>query len=575
MNGHYPKTGARGAVRHYADGGFIANLGRAIFKPTPKVEVETPPAKPAPAPAPAAAPAGAISGYTGMTAMQRREKEAGLADGGLIKGRGTGTSDSISAEMREGTFIMPTDSSNALGLGAVRRGAKVPVKVSNGEFSLPPEQIQAVGAAVLTAIKDVTHTPVAQQQGVEPVEATPSFADGGLVDDDRRRKMLSQIPVGSNVQAPPAQPSSVLTDTELGRNVSNTLSAVSPVAAGGAARAASMLARTGGAAAASPTAALAAPFVPPVVGGAALAAAAAPASTAPAPAVATVPAPAAARTTDLSGRQPMGNSVPATGLAEQPALGVIRRDGNSYSGTNIGAGATIDNPRNAGAGVTAVPSLAGSNPSTDMALAEARNAAAARGDFGAIRESYAAQGATFAGQGAGMSNAELQALAMSPAGTVGRSFARKQLLANQADSTVRRGQDAVAENNAARLGIERNSSSIDNQGKAQLQAAQTAVISAKTPTERAAAEETLRALQGRYEPAGKFTVVPGGQTVDATGQIVREPAQVLDNTTGQLIELGASRKTAGAPSKVTTKAEFDRLAPGTTYIGTDGKTYKK
>lgn len=104
-----------------------------------------------------------------------------LANGGMIEGPGTGTSDSIPDEMEPGTYIMPADSTAQLGFGKAKRG-KVPVRVSNGEFELPPEKVQAIGAAVLDAVKGVTHAP-AQPRGFQPKGTEPEqfFADGGNV----------------------------------------------------------------------------------------------------------------------------------------------------------------------------------------------------------------------------------------------------------------------------------------------------------------------------------------------------------------------------------------------------------
>ena len=153
-------------------------------------------------------PAKAISSYAGMSAMQRREKAAGLKDGGtvggfkpggLIRGPGTGTSDSIQTEKRPGTFIMPADSTQSIGpealeeMGEVKgredegedqeeSGEKVPVNLSNGEFELPPEQVQAIGQAVLTVLRDATHTPVGESKPVAGGFAPNQFfANGGTV----------------------------------------------------------------------------------------------------------------------------------------------------------------------------------------------------------------------------------------------------------------------------------------------------------------------------------------------------------------------------------------------------------
>lgn len=105
--------------------------------------------------------------------------------GGQIKGPGTGTSDSIKAAVPPGSYIMPADSTAALGFGAHSAGKQapaaqpgVPVNVSNGEYQLPPEQVHAVGVQALEQAKAATHTPVAQPQAQG---GELFFANGGPV----------------------------------------------------------------------------------------------------------------------------------------------------------------------------------------------------------------------------------------------------------------------------------------------------------------------------------------------------------------------------------------------------------
>lgn len=100
-------------------------------------------------------------------------------NGGMIRGPGTGTSDSIATEMQPGTYIMPADSTRTIGDEALKKmaDAKVPVRVSNGEFEFTPEQVQSVGAAVLTALRDATHKPVDK-----PAGQPRGFAGGGGID---------------------------------------------------------------------------------------------------------------------------------------------------------------------------------------------------------------------------------------------------------------------------------------------------------------------------------------------------------------------------------------------------------
>lgn len=99
-------------------------------------------------------------------------------NGGMIRGPGTGTSDSIATEMQPGTYIMPADSTRTIGDEALKKmaDAKVPVRVSNGEFEFTPEQVQSVGAAVLTALRDATHKPVDK-----PAGQPRGFASGGML----------------------------------------------------------------------------------------------------------------------------------------------------------------------------------------------------------------------------------------------------------------------------------------------------------------------------------------------------------------------------------------------------------
>lgn len=149
------------------------------------------------------------------------------ANGGPVRGPGTGTSDEVPDEVPEGTFIMPTDSTQAIGegnLAAMGGGKKVPVNLSNGEFKLPPEQVHAIGVQALDRMKDATHTPVAAR-GFAPgarQQAEPPlfFADGGVVDEENARRFVRvpeaighqpgrQQPIATAPAAASVQPSSV------------------------------------------------------------------------------------------------------------------------------------------------------------------------------------------------------------------------------------------------------------------------------------------------------------------------------------------------------------------------------
>ena len=132
-------------------------------------------------------------------AAQAANKKAGA---GPVRGPGTGTSDDVKEAVPPGTYIMPADSTEEIGepalagLGFKPRGAagEVPVNLSNGEYKLPPEQVHAVGAQVLDAMKEATHAPV-EARGFRPGMAPPQqkatnelyFADGGVVEDPSKK----------------------------------------------------------------------------------------------------------------------------------------------------------------------------------------------------------------------------------------------------------------------------------------------------------------------------------------------------------------------------------------------------
>lgn len=219
MRGFQPAE-ARAKAKNYADGGVVHSIkGMLGLRPRTPDELRAADAKAqernqaaaakvaarqAEAPAPAAAPQAAISQYSGMTALQRREKEAGFADGGLVRGPGTGTSDDVPDEVAQGTYIMPADSTDAVGVETLEsmgspRGFKpggeksVPVNLSNGEFKMPPEQVHAVGVQALDQMRNATHKPVrgfARQ--AQPEEPRQFFANGGVVTDEETQRLANQ-----------------------------------------------------------------------------------------------------------------------------------------------------------------------------------------------------------------------------------------------------------------------------------------------------------------------------------------------------------------------------------------------
>jgi len=199
MRGFQPGK-ARAVPQNYADGGVVSTIkgmlgfGKKKPEPLPADLNKMPPPAAGQAASQPEPPKKAISEYSGMSALERRMKAAGLADGGLVRGPGTGISDDIEDDVEQGTFIMPADSTEAVGPGVMDRAGKaVPVRLSNGETKLPPEALQAIGAQVMEAIKEVTHTPAARQaRGFNPQgDDRMNFADGGVVRPEDRPRTIA------------------------------------------------------------------------------------------------------------------------------------------------------------------------------------------------------------------------------------------------------------------------------------------------------------------------------------------------------------------------------------------------
>lgn len=153
-----------------------------------------------PAPKPAVTPpvelgTGALSRAAAslMNRRQQLDEAENYANGGMVRGLGTGTSDSIKAKVPAGSYIMPADSTDEIGeqqlsgLGFKPQGVKA--NLSNGEYQLPPEQVHAIGVQALDQMKGDTHTPVAEARGFKP-QPEMFFADGGVIDPAKKRQPL-------------------------------------------------------------------------------------------------------------------------------------------------------------------------------------------------------------------------------------------------------------------------------------------------------------------------------------------------------------------------------------------------
>jgi hypothetical protein len=107
----------------------------------------------------------------------------GMDDYGMMQGHGTGTSDSIPANLKEGDFIIPANVVQALGEDYISllMGDVVPAKVSNGEVRLPPERVEDLGLDFLQKLIATVPGEVPETQG---------YAYGGEVEEDEERKKI-------------------------------------------------------------------------------------------------------------------------------------------------------------------------------------------------------------------------------------------------------------------------------------------------------------------------------------------------------------------------------------------------
>lgn len=168
-----------GAIRGYAGGGLIAGLKGMLGMKTETVTEKFArqdaefrakhPQPAAPASAPAKAPAQgntAIGDYAGMTALQKREKAAGLKAGGMVKKK------CVDGGQIEGPGG-PTDD-------------LVPIMASNGEFMIKAKSAKILGPELLEALNDVG--------GKEEPKKGDKMKVGGMI-----RKMA----VGGDVEEAP------------------------------------------------------------------------------------------------------------------------------------------------------------------------------------------------------------------------------------------------------------------------------------------------------------------------------------------------------------------------------------
>ena len=557
-----------------------------------------------------------------------KSKGACYANGGMVRGPGTGTSDSVKDAVPPGTFIMPADSTEKIGaeqlagmgfkagrrpaqkrsddvpigfqpMGA-RKGAgsagKVPVNLSSGEFKLSPGQVHAIGAEVLEDMKEATHTPTGETPDHEAGEmevdhvSRPAlnFADGGLVDDRKKRSMATspsntypgnQAEAAGNIYA---KSNAELADgaRQVGGFVANAFPGT-VVATQGAGKAVRDAYEQGGLGAAvgqgiRGSMVPAVGFADDVMGGVkrvldpaaqalktfvtgdATPIGQEPATASPAQSPATAPTPVSPATTSAPtaaanpnyGNEPnapanTNRAVPA------PAANNVTREGNSYSGQNVGLGFTINGqePRNGG---YVAPGASSSGVGGPDVMGILQRESQIRAGMGELQDQINFNG----GNGIGFrkttndeivrdmlvnGNSRDRASALGfMAG--GRDAAAKQGL-DQQEMALRQQQQSVAN---ADFGLRREAAGFQTRAAKRQEELQAKYEAAKTPEERSAIAQQIRDLGGKEFP-NRFTVVPGGQEVDpTTNQLVTRPARVINNQTGQFVD----QPQAAAPQPV-------------------------
>jgi hypothetical protein len=427
-------------------------------------------------------------------------KEGGAVKAGIIRGPGTGTSDSIKGTMRPGSFVMPKDSTD--------------VMVSNGETNFTPEMVQSIGAAALMAAKDLTHTPVDEQDAAK-------FANGGEVEEEKKPMSYGEQMrnVGSAIVNAPIEVAKTIVSAP-GYGFNKEPVAPIPVPSAAVQPAAPNLGIAPSAAGAGRG------FINPTL------------------ANPNTPTPASPLT-----KVDLGNGITKTTGGSSPLFSNV---GDADNAALLGRGKVSAQNQ------LAINGIQTRQDTADAATQNRLQYQSEVNDATTFRE--------------GQVQAGIQRRALN-----GNRNALSLLQGQTADATARRGQDiqaagqaATNQNAAARLGIDRTSAGLQNQqttqqigASKQMQDLQTRLLTAK-PEERAAIEDNLRALQGKYEKpvADRFTVVPGG--TDEMGN--KQASRVLNNQTGQFVD-APQAKPAFEAGKIYTDAKGNRATwNGTAFV---------
>lgn len=587
---------------------------------------------------------------TGMSTVRRRRLLA-LAnlpkyrDGGPVRGPGTGTSDDVLDEVRPGSYIVPADTTEKVGpltLRDVARnlmpedegGKRIPVRLSNGEYKLSPEQVHAIGVRTLDQIKNATHRPAAHQHVRDRLLR---LADGGEVSNVVREgnsysggnvsgnitingqapggtysspgasaastiaaasqpamgvatggaatttttgttgglygvaDRLQQIPVDGYTKAPAADGSqNSWANTEVGRNITNAASALPGVAG-----ALPAIARTGGAISNGVNAASRLLNIGAGAGGMSAVPSISFASTADSPSPAAAPAAAspaasAAVPSTLPSIDSAAPAQPASG-ADAGAIRRIDRPGQSPLYTNL---------QDSSSDLQSFMARPAGGPSAqNMAAADNLAASSQSESMGRVQAQMAREEEARRNGPDALRARALDTLASRQIGSRRAAEAMFNAAGNMdrerstRDANALEAQRYAASDRLARdeFGLKQAMAGFQNRSAQRVENAQVAYEQAATPALRAAARDRLLALAGKaHEDQWKAVALQGG--TDAMGNKTESILGAVNERTGEMRRMPTGQ--AGA-DRVTTKAQFDALPKGATYTGEDGRTYRK
>ena len=140
-----------------------------------------------------------------------------------------------------------------------------------------------------------------------------------------------------------------------------------------------------------------------------------------------------------------------------------------------------------------------------------------------------------------------------------REMRGTELMARLGESSADRAlRSQELEDNSLVNAAKREAMGIETGAAKRLAALQDAYLNAKTPEEQAAAAAKINALSGKGTPQDEFMSVGGGETVDAMGNVVKNPDVLVNKRTGLPVQGGQQAPKQALPPK-------DQLKAGTVY----------